>query len=139
MSDATLAPTTPKDWIEGFATAWRTHDADLVASLFTEDGRLYYSPLDPPVVGREAIRQLWIKGTEKQSDLDATYGEPALANGRIVVEWWATVKNDGKPTTEPGCAVIWLNDDGLCTEMREYSGVRSEHIEPPENWLDSNR
>ncbi|MDQ1731039.1 MAG: hypothetical protein QOK10_1198 [Pseudonocardiales bacterium] len=127
---------TPDAWIEQFAQAWRDHDADLVASLFVENGRLYISVLDQPVTGREAIRAMWKQGTANQSDCDVTYGKVLSDGNRSVVEWWANVKNSGQPTTEPGCAVLHFNDAGLCVEMREYSALRSEHIPLREGWLD---
>ncbi|MDQ1665440.1 MAG: hypothetical protein QOH75_1471 [Actinomycetota bacterium] len=122
-------------FIAGFIQAWREHDSDLIASLFTPDGRLYYSPLEPPVVGHDAIREFWAQGTAGQSNLDVTFGPPAMAGGRAVAEWWATVHNDGQPTTEPGCALITLDQAGRCTELREYSSLRRRHIDPPANWL----
>lgn len=57
--------TRTSDWVEGYARAWRSTDADDVRALFADDGEYWFRPNDAePVRGIDAIVEMWIAEEE---------------------------------------------------------------------------
>ncbi|MGZ4599576.1 nuclear transport factor 2 family protein [Oryzihumus sp.] len=46
-------------WVAGYERAWRAPGTDLLATLFADDAAYLMSPYADPVVGLEAISELW--------------------------------------------------------------------------------
>ena len=57
-------------WLDVYAHAWDTYDADDVAALFTEDAEYRWHPADEPEVGRDAIVEAWLNPGGNASDRD---------------------------------------------------------------------
>lgn len=123
-----------REWIEDYGAAWRSGDADVVAELFTEDAVYRSSPFRPPATGREAIRSYWSAATSTQEQLDLRFGEPIVRGNRVVVEWWALMKDDGREITLPGCLLLRFGGGGRCEELREYWHQQEGRTEPPSGW-----
>ena len=82
--------------IEDYANAWRSGDDEVLGELFTEDAVYRSSPFRPPTVGREAIREYWRNSTSTQERLELELGEPVVHGNRVVVEWWAVMRDEGQ-------------------------------------------
>jgi ketosteroid isomerase-like protein len=122
------------EWIEDYGEAWRRGDAEAVAALFARDAVYRSSPFRPPAVGRQAIRDYWTGATATQEGLDLRFGEPIVHGSRVVVEWWAQMRDSGKEVTLPGCLVLHFGGGGRCEELREYWHLEEGRTEPPEGW-----
>jgi ketosteroid isomerase-like protein len=122
------------EWIEDYGDAWRRKDADAVAELFTPDAVYRSSPLRPPTVGREAIRGYWNDATSTQDGLELRFGDPVVHGNRVVVEWWAVMRDAGSDVTLPGCLLLRFASGGRCAELREYWHLEPGRREPPEGW-----
>jgi uncharacterized protein (TIGR02246 family) len=122
------------EWIEDYADAWRRGDDELVAELFTEDAVYRSSPFRPPTVGRQAIGEYWRAATSTQEDLEVEFGEPVVHGNRVVVEWWALMRDEGEDITLPGCLLLRFASGGRCEELREYWHLEQGRHEPPEGW-----
>lgn len=107
-------------WVDAYGRAWRERDAEAVVALFTEDAEYRSSPFREPSVGSDAIRAYWERATSTQDDADVRMGAPIVAGDRVVVEWWATMRDDGEEITLPGCLLLRFAPDGRCTALREY-------------------
>ena len=108
-------------WIDTYRRAWIEADAELVTTLFAEDGEYRWSLLEPPAVGREEIRRYWERETGKQAEVDVVFGTPfAIAPDRVVVEFWTRMRFEGEPVTLPGCMFLGFDGDGRCLALREY-------------------
>lgn len=125
---------TLQEWLEGFGRAWRERDGDVVAALFTQDAVYRSSPFEEPAVGRAAIRDFWRQATAAHEDVDVRFGEPVAAGRRVVVEWWATLRDGGRRVTLPGSLVLSFAADGRCEEVREYWHVEEGEHEPHPGW-----
>lgn len=129
-------------WIERYAAAWRTKDAERVVELFTDDATYRASPTAAPHVGRAAIAAYWRAATATQEELDLRFGDPVVAGDRVAVEWWAVMRDPGwRPgpgsdqVTLPGCLLLSLAPDGRCRELREYfNPVFGQAVPAPEGW-----
>jgi ketosteroid isomerase-like protein len=122
------------EWIEDYGEAWRRGDADALGELFATDAVYRVTPFRPPTVGREAIRAYWTGATSTQERLDLRFGEPIVHGNRVVVEWWAQMKDSGKEVTLPGCLLLRFRTDGRCEELREYWHLEDGRRAPPDGW-----
>jgi ketosteroid isomerase-like protein len=122
------------EWIEDYADAWRRGDDELVAELFTEDAVYRSTPFRPPTVGRQAIGEYWRTVTSTQEGLELEFGEPVVHGNRVVVEWWAWMRDEGQDITLPGCLLLRFASGGRCEELREYWHLEQGRHEPPEGW-----
>lgn len=130
----TMTPEQAQRWIDDYARAWRTKDADAAAALFTDDGIYRSHPLREAHRGREAIRAYWHRATENQRDLDLRFGRPIVGDYRVAVEWWVSGGEEDGDFTLPGCLVLRFAPEGSCEELREYWHVEPERLGPPEGW-----
>lgn len=117
-------------WLDAYAHAWETYDADDVAALFTDDAEYRWHPADEPEVGREAIVHAWLNPGGNASDRDepGTYRaemQPFAVDGsRVVAVGTCTYWTDASRST---VARIYYNnwllefgDDGKCRSFTEY-------------------
>jgi hypothetical protein len=51
--------TTVSRWLESSEAAWRAPGTDSLTGLFTGEATYLQSPYEQPVVGLDAIRQMW--------------------------------------------------------------------------------
>ncbi|MGH2763358.1 MAG: nuclear transport factor 2 family protein [Thermoleophilaceae bacterium] len=123
-----------RQWIDDYADAWRSGDAEAVGALFTEGAIYRSSPFRPPATGRAGIRDYWTSATSTQEGLDLRFGEPVVAGNRVAVEWWAAMRDSGEEVTLPGCLLLRFRTDGRCEELREYWHLENGRIQPPEGW-----
>ena len=123
-----------QEWIEDYAEAWRSADADVAAELFSEHAVYRSSPFRPPTVGRGAIRAYWRESCSTQEDLQLRFGRPLVHGNRVTVEWWATMRDSGEEITLPGALILRFGPGGRCEELREYWHVHEGRIEAPEGW-----
>ena len=74
-------------WLNQLGQAWEQDDAELAASLFDEQVVYQEDPFEPPIVGREAVRQYWLEGLGTQSAV-AFSGKVLAVDGEVgVVNW----------------------------------------------------
>jgi len=122
------------EWIEDYANAWRSGDDEVLGELFTEDAVYRSSPFRPPTVGREAIREYWRNSTSTQERLELELGEPVVHGNRVVVEWWALMRDEGQDVTLPGCLLLRFASGGPCEELRGYWNQQQGRHDPPDGW-----
>lgn len=123
-----------REWVEAYGRAWQEQDADAVVALFTEDAEYRSSPFREPGIGSAGIRDYWTRVTSTQEDADVRMGTPIVAGDRVVVEWWATMRDEGEEITLPGCLLLRFAPDGRCATLREYWHVEPGRHEPHPGW-----
>jgi uncharacterized protein (TIGR02246 family) len=121
-------------WIDNYGLAWTNRDADLAATLFTEDAAYHQTPFGPHYVGTTQIREYWSAITEFEGDVVWQAGSAVIAGNGAACEWWVTMTEKGEPTTLPGCLVVTFADDGRCDNLREYWHQRDGHLAPFSGW-----
>ncbi len=122
------------EWLEGYREAWVQRDPDAVAELFTEDARYVEQPYAEAFAGREGIRDYWARVTATQSDVELQYGILVVSGQHAAVEWWVTMTNGGADVTLAGEFLLRFNEDGLCSELREYWHFAEGRLTPPAEW-----
>jgi ketosteroid isomerase-like protein len=122
------------EWLDAYGEAWRTRDDEALADLFTADAVYRSHPFRAPHVGVEAIREYWRDVTSTQEDLELRFGAPLVVGNRVVVEWWASMREDGGEITLPGCLLMRFRAGGRCQELREYWHREEGRRDPPDGW-----
>ncbi len=128
-SDARVA-----NWIESYRQAWETADSAAAAALFSEDASYRSNIFEEPHRGRAGVEDYWRTVTAIQSEVTVRMGSPVIQSPRVVVEFWTTMRVDGGELTLPGCLLLRFDDDGLCTDLREYWHTLPELRQPPPGW-----
>ncbi len=76
-------------FLETYARAWETRDAELVLTLFTEQATYQEDPFDEPIRRRDGIRAYWEGATSQQKDIRVSWGEHVVAGNTLIAEWRA--------------------------------------------------
>jgi len=121
-------------WLAAYRRAWIERDAVTAGTLFTDDAVYREHPFQTPYAGRAAIVAYWSTVTAGQTDIELRYGQPIIGDGRVAVEWWATLRSNGAPLTLAGEFLLLFADNGQCRELREYWILKEGLIDPPEGW-----
>lgn len=121
-------------WVEAYRVAWETKDSEAAAALFTEDAGYRDNIFEEPHRGRTGVEAYWSGVTAAQSNVTVRMGTPFVDGSRVAVEFWTTMLAGGEPLTLPGCLLLHFDDDGLCTDLREYWVTLPEIRQPPPGW-----
>lgn len=121
-------------WVETYRQAWEKSDAELAASIFTEDATYRSNVFEEPHAGREGVIAYWSSVTSTQSDIEVRMGRPIVDGNRVSVEFWTKMNNEGADITLPGCLLLDFADDGRCRRLHEYYEFAPGRLDPPEEW-----
>jgi hypothetical protein len=121
-------------WIESSRRAWEDADTRAAGALFSEDSRYRSNIFEEPHAGRDGVEDYWTTVTAVQSQVAVRMGSPVVEGSRVVVEFWTTMMADGSELTLPGCLLLTFDEDGLCTDLREYWQTLPEIRLPPPGW-----
>jgi ketosteroid isomerase-like protein len=108
-----------EEWIRGYERAWRTAGTDALRELFAEDATYLVSPYEEPVVGLEAIGEVWERERDGPDEVFTMTTEVFAVEGdRAVVT--AEVLYGGREQSE--FRDVWLLrfEDGLCVHFEEW-------------------
>ncbi|CAN5462500.1 hypothetical protein BH09ACT4_BH09ACT4_13540 [soil metagenome] len=121
-------------WLEAYKVAWETRDADAVVQLFTEDALYREMPYQAPFVGRAGVHEYWTQVTATQSDVKMHNGVVIVSGNRAASEWWVTMLNGGAEVTLAGEFFLTFDEEGLCSDLREYWHYSEGRLAPPAGW-----
>jgi uncharacterized protein (TIGR02246 family) len=119
-------------WVEGWSRAWPAGDAELVATLYTEDASFNEHPFREPRKGAAGAREYaeWTFGA--QADAECRFGEPIVSGDRAAVDWWAIVTDtDGDAETLVGASILRFAADGRVVEQRDVWAAEPGRRELP--------
>jgi ketosteroid isomerase-like protein len=106
-------------WLDEYATAWETADADAAAALFAADATYHVTPFAEPLAGRDAIRDYWAETTATQDEASVDTTVEGLGRDHGVARFHASFRRDGDPIVVDGCLRARLLG-GDCVEFREW-------------------
>jgi len=119
-------------WADAWALAWRTHDVELVGSLYADVASFRSQPFrevdDPAGYARWAF--------EEEAEAECRFAEPTVTGGDgAAVEYWAvSTARDGEVETVAGVALLRFGADGLVVSERDYWNLAPGRVEPYEGW-----
>lgn len=127
MSSRPLTRATLEGWLKRYGEAWEQRDPARAAALFTENAPYHEMPFDAPKAGRNGIREYWATVTADQRNV--RFESQALAvDGRTGVAHWSaslTSASSGVRVELDGAFVLTFDDNGLCSELREWWHVKT--------------
>ena len=59
---------------------------------------------------RSGIRDYWTRATSTQEELELRFGEPVVEGNKVVVEWWAIMRDEDAWITLPGCLLLRFDE-----------------------------
>ena len=129
---------TVEEWVEAYAGAWRTRDADAAAALFTDGSSYRAHPLQEPHLGSQGVRSYWEAVTATQEAVDVRMGAPVeSADGRrAAVEFWVRMRSSGDEVTLIGILFLRFAADGRCEDLRETWFFETGDHAPHAGWGD---
>ena len=119
-------------WADAWARAWRTHDAELVGSLYVDGASFRSQPFrgldDPAGYARWAF--------DEEAEAECRFAEPALSghDGAAVEYWAVSTARDGTVETIAGVALLRFGADGRVVAERDYGTLAEGRVEPYEGW-----
>ena len=117
-------------WLDAYAHAWETYDADEVRALFTDDAEYRWHPADDPEKGIDDIVFAWLNPGGKASDRDkpGTYAadlHPFVGNGNKAVAvgtctYWTDATRTKVDRVYYNNWLLEFAPDGRCSSFTEY-------------------
>jgi len=121
-------------WLDEYRVLLCAGDSAGISKLFAPEGVCVPSPLDAPIVGRDAIEAFYSAVLADVEVLDLAWDAPLVDAGFASAEWWGTLRENGKDVSEPGSLHFRLDESGLCLSWRAYPLV-GERLQPvPDGW-----
>jgi SnoaL-like protein len=109
-------------WLRRYGEAWEARDGEAAARLFAEHGVYHWGPHEPPLEGRDAIRDRWSRATATQAEIHFSHEVLGIDAARAFARWWSTYIHGpgGKREELDGVFVLDFDDDGLCQRLQEW-------------------
>jgi ketosteroid isomerase-like protein len=107
-------------WLAEYEAAWRTPGTAVLAQLFADDAGYKTSPYERPLVGLQAIAQMWEAERAGPDEVFVLTTQIVAVDGEVAVVR-AEVRYGDPPSQE--CRDLWvlrLRDDGRCSWFEEW-------------------
>jgi len=118
-------------WIDAWDRAWRAKDPAPLAAVYAENvvfrSHPFREPQSPLVYARGAF-------DEEGEELELWWNDPIVAGKRAVVEWWATLTENGEPVTLAGASVLTFRENGQVVDQHDYWAGADRHVAPWNGW-----
>lgn len=111
-----------KAWLDAYGRAWKTHDTEIIGSLFTERAIYHIRPFEEPLRGRAAIMEYWAGIAETQTNVKFSYEILGYAFAYGIAHWSAEFIRipAGKRIQLDGVLTAMLDGDNQCSIFREW-------------------
>jgi ketosteroid isomerase-like protein len=117
-------------WLDVYGRAWERKDVDAFVACFSPDAVYYWGPWDEPLRGHDEIRGRTEHAVAAQEGV--RFGHEGLAitpDGRGIARWWVSMdvpaEGEGAVVELEGIFLVTLDEDGRCTDFREWWNDRS--------------
>ena len=108
-------------WLDRYAEAWRSNDAEQIGAFFTDDAVYRWHPWDEGddvARGRDAIVRAWLEEPDEPGSWTMTTEALATTGDLGVARAVTTYTDDGR--TYHNIFLVRLADDGRCSDFVEY-------------------
>ena len=107
------------EWLDRYFAAWASNDPVAVGALFARDATYAVSPFAEPWRGRDEIVRRWTAGNGELRHHEHTVLAAGAGSG--VAHWRVVVATGAGGKLEmDGMLLLAFNDDGECTDHREW-------------------
>ena len=117
-----MPPATIDNWLASYGRAWQARDSVAFSELFSPDAAYYWTPLQEPKRGREAIASAVTAAFSRQRDIHFSFKLLAGSAAPTVAHWTCEFIriSSGRRVTVDGIFVLRFDDQGRCEELREW-------------------
>ena len=118
-------------WLDTYGRAWERLDLDAFVGCFALDAVYQWGPWSEPLRGHDEIREKTAQAFSHQDDIH--FGHEPLAitpDGRGIARWWVSmdVPAEGTVEEDEGIFLVTFDEEGRCTEFREWWNSRSRPL-----------
>jgi hypothetical protein len=121
-------------WAVGYQRAWRAADPEAAAALYALEAHYRSEPFRDPHLGRDGVLAYTRAAYATEAAQDPRFGTPLASATAAVVEWWATMVEEGRPATLVGTSLLTFTPDGLVARARDYWFLEAGHHSPHQGW-----
>ena len=111
-------------WLERYADAWRSNDAERIGSLFSDDAVYRWHPFDEGddvARGRDAIVRAWLEEPDAPGSWELEYERLAVDGDLGVARCVTTYADTGEGSrVYHNIFLVRLDDEGCCFDFVEY-------------------
>ena len=118
-------------WAETWERCWALGEVDPIVALYDDAASFRSHPFRDERRGREGVRAYVDAAFAVEEAVEAVFAEPLCEGERALVEWWATLYEDGEEITLCGCSLLRFGADGLCLSQRDYWHRARGRVPPP--------
>jgi len=121
-------------WREIWLRSWPSHDADAIAATYATHHVYRSHPFREPEEGG-ALGYVSRAFADEELGTECWFGEPVVEGNRAAIEYWAILRERGRPPqTLAGTSVLRFDDDGLVVEHIDYWVMQDSRRDPPPGW-----
>ena len=118
-------------WVSKYSHAWRSKDAKAAASLFAQNVEYHPHPFRPAQLGLDKVREYTVGAFDIDEVYDVRFGKPIVEGSRAAVEYWGSMKENGKDVTIAGSVMLRFAKNGLCNSLRDYWTLQEGRLSQP--------
>jgi ketosteroid isomerase-like protein len=107
-------------WVDGYEQAWRTAGTDALRALFAADVTYRVSPWAAPVIGLDALADLWEDGRDGPDESFTLVSEVVAVDGQVAVVRVSVDYVDDEVSRWRDLWVLRFDEDGRCSEFEEW-------------------
>ena len=117
-------------WAAAWKSGWEALDPEPILELYAQDAVLSTEPFREPYRGRDGIPTYVERVLSDENDPHVWMAEPIVDGRRAAISWWASLIEEGAPTTLAGTSVLVFDDDGLVAEQWDSWNQAGQRVEP---------
>ncbi len=120
------------DIISAFCRAWAERDLDKIMAFFTEDATYHNIPIDPPSVGKDAIRATIASFTSEPESIEFTVHHQAESADGVVMNERTDSFRIGDTTIALRVMGTFELSDGKISAWRDYFDLQQYMSQLPQ-------
>ena len=111
-----------QDLLERYGRAWEAFDGDAWTELFTDDVEYHEDPFEPPLVGRNAVREYLLEASRAQEQVEFTVERHWVVEATVLLAWHASyVERTSKARVRlQGFMTLDVDAAGRIGRLREW-------------------
>jgi hypothetical protein len=108
--------------LDAYGRAWEAGDTVAAAQLYSDDVAYYETPFDAPARGTRGVRDYSAIAAAAQRDVHFWHEPYAVKGNTGIARWGASFVRvpSGVCVELDGIFVLKFDDDGRCSELREW-------------------
>ena len=111
-----------EQWLSEYGRAWENKDARSFVRLFGEHVRYFWTPIEEPKQGRNALEEAFQDAVLRQEDIRFTAEILGVRDRKGIAHWQCSFHRPRSRCAVrlDGIFVMEFDEDGLCDVFREW-------------------